>query len=345
MNKPVFSKEDFLLCDVPVPKGYPQSQTHAGIALYRGNYYLTTSPYPNKCYPRWLAYVRILLRKLTGNVFHRLGDGEYYENPCLYRGLKTGDDIPSRFEPLGSNPLVPAPKSQGGLPAYNSDPDLFIENGRAYILNRTVYRTKMTDAGYESRTEISLLEGDLFGGDSWNQRLLKRWDKSFVSPCLTKYDGKYRLAYLDTNSALDASTFGGLYIESADSLEGLSDTSDGSSVQVNAGDMLPWHLSLFQFQGELYSIIACGDKGDPTKKVWQMLGVFKNDLSELDVFPVPLTDYRSYRGSACITEDETFVLYSTTVWESIPGGKAVDGREVIVAKMPFSDLLDKARGI
>ena len=36
MLEPYFKKEDFILCDVPVPEGYPQSQTHAGIAVYNG---------------------------------------------------------------------------------------------------------------------------------------------------------------------------------------------------------------------------------------------------------------------------------------------------------------------
>ena len=30
MTEPIFKEADLELCEVPVPQGYPQSQTHAG---------------------------------------------------------------------------------------------------------------------------------------------------------------------------------------------------------------------------------------------------------------------------------------------------------------------------
>ena len=69
MNAPVFQKADFTLCDVPVPKGYPQSQTHAGVAFFENKYYLTTSPFPGPQYGVWEARFRKLVRTLSFGKF------------------------------------------------------------------------------------------------------------------------------------------------------------------------------------------------------------------------------------------------------------------------------------
>ena len=74
-------------------------------------------------------------------------------------------------------------------------------------------------------------------------------------------------------------------------------------------------------------------------RCWQMLGEFDDDLTYLKIYRTPLTDYASYRGAACVTDSGLFVLYSTTVHEKIKGSKSVDGRDVIMAKMPFNELL------
>ena len=73
-----------------------------------------------------------------------------------------------------------------------------------------------------------------------------------------------------------------------------------------------------------------------------MLGEFADDFSSLRVYKTPLTDYNSYRSSA-IVHDGQFILYNSTVDEKIPGGKSVDGREIIVAEMPFKDVISKLR--
>lgn len=346
MNNPIFSRADFTLCEVPVPQGYPQSQTHSGIAFYGDEFYLVTSPYPNKHRSPWEIRARILFRKLTFGLLHRLEDGEYFENPCLYRGLPTIDnEIPYRFVPIADNPLVPTPKSPKGLPAFNSDPDLFIENGLFHILNRTVYRTKITENGYESQTVISMLKGKIDDGrfNTIDYSRIKVWEKPYASPCLTKYKGKYVFTYLDTNSAIDSSTFNGLFVQMLDFLDELPTNQQFVRVNVNAEDLLPWHMSLFQHHDVLYTVIACVKKGDKTRKIWQMLGEFNPDLTELTIYPTPLTDFNSYRGSALVTKNGVFALYSTTVWEDIKGSKSVDGRDVIVAKMPFEYLLGELR--
>lgn len=348
MNRSIFQREDFLLCDVPVPKGYPQSQTHSGIAFYNGEYYLISSPYPNKHRPRWQMYCLILLRKLSFGLLGNIADGEKYENPCLYRGVEPNPNvIPTRFVPIADNPLVPTPNPVNGLPAYNSDPDLYIEDGQFYILNRTIFRTEMLSKGYRSKTLITLIKGNLSNSrfDQVETVQIKEWASPYTSPCLIKFNGKYIFSYLDTNSAIDATTFSGLYVQTLNTIGDLAQNTIYSKVEVLSGDMLPWHMSLFQYKGILYSVVACVKMGDTSRKVWQMLGEFSKDLSRLTIYPIPLTDYNSYRGSACVREDGTFVLYSTTVWEKIDGSRSVDGRDIIAAQMPFEKLLQEIRGM
>ena len=340
MNSPIFEKEDFILCEVPVPKGYQQSQTHSGVALHKGQLYLTTSPYPNKQLSRWEAYLHIALRKLTKGLLFK--DGEYYENPCLYvADYNDETDIPYKFVPQRPFPLMETPKSVNGLPSFNSDPDIFIENGHCYILNRAVCRMRKLEHGYENVTKIYLIEGKIDSGsfmfNSINQ--IKEWNNLYASPCLTKFNGRYLFSYLDTNSANDSKTFGGLFLQQLGSLSELSSNNQYTQVAIDCCDMLPWHMSLFQHDGHLYSIIACVRTGDSTRKIWQMLGEFSDDLTKLNIYSTPLTDFNSYRGAACVMPDGTFALYSTTVHEAIKGSTASDGRNVVLAKMNFNDMM------
>ena len=348
MNKPIFKREDFTLCNVPVPKGYPQSQTHSGIAIYDGTFYLTTSPYPAKRYKRSVALLRIILNRISFGLICKPLNGEAFENPCLYVGVKDADDnsgIPVRFIPMTKNPLMDTPVKYNHLPAFNSDPDIYIEDGMCYILNRSVFRTRILEKGYESITKIYIIYGEI-KGDKFrliDNRLIKEWNKPYASPCLTKYHGEYIFMYLDTNSAIDAETFNGIYLQRTNKISDLPHTTRCEKIKVNSGQLLPWHMSLFQYDDFMYCIIACVKKGDQTKKNWQMIGVFNRNLSELTILPKPLTDYNSYRGSACVNVDGQFILYSTTVREQIRGSKAVDGRNIIMASMPFSIVLEKER--
>ena len=345
MNKPIFTREQFTLCDVPAPKGYPQSQTHSGVAVHEGRVYLTTSPYPGKRYSLNVSRLRKLLRILSGGLLCKPMNGEAFENPCLYVGQGGEDSIPTHFVSMTGKPLMDTPDALYGFPAYNSDPDIYIEGGRFFIMNRIVYRAKVTKGHYDSITDIYLIKGteinSKFKLESIN--LIKEWEEPYVSPCLTKYGDKYVFTYLQSKSALDAKTFEGLFLQTGGSIDELSQNKCYRKVKVNADELLPWHMSLFCCEGKLYTIIACVKKGDKTHKKWQMLGEFDTELAELTIYPTPLADYNSYRGSAFVTEDGRFVLYETTVWEKISGGKSLDGREVMMAQCNFSDLLSKMK--
>lgn len=345
MNNPIFNRSDFTLCEVPVPKGYPQSQTHAGIAYWGGKFYMTTSPFPNKKLGKLEFYIRIIVRKLSRGFLLNPVRADYYENPCIYVGEERGEHFPTKFRLLSQHPLMECPDDYYGYPSYNSDPDLYVEDGTAYILNRSVFPTSndYSDPNnpYPAIVRIFMIKGkfidDKFVYESTN--LIKEWNKPYASPCMTKYNGKYVLTFIDTNSANDGETFNGIFVGQAANPDDFARTMEFKKVHFGEDSkVLPWHMSLFHFNNKLYTVIACVEKGKK-EKIWQMLGEFNDDLSELKIFPHPLTDYNSYRGSASVDDRGVFVLYTTTVHEKIKGSKAVDGRNILMASMPFTDLL------
>ena len=92
---------------------------------------------------------------------------------------------------MQSTPLMMTPDSINGLPAYNSDPDLFIESGVLHVLNRVVYRTRLNDidGSYEYKSNIfhiyGIIEQKLFKFQG--AELLIDSKRNMVSPCLTNY--------------------------------------------------------------------------------------------------------------------------------------------------------------
>lgn len=337
MTKPLFDKKDFVLCEVPVPKGYPQSQTHAGVYQYKGNLYLTTSPYPLIKHSRWYYYLIAIFEKLHLGLFLRAIDADKYENPLLY---VAEDGSKSKFRLMQDRPLMETPVAYYNMPAYNSDPDLFIENDTFYVLNRSYFRKQLQKGKVGCDVWLYLIRGkldnDKFKLDSTT--LLKEWDKStVVSPCLTSFNGLYYMFYLDTNSALDKKTFSGLYCYRGDTIDTIFDN-DCREVAVVGDGILPWHMSVFNYGKRLYAIVASVIKGQE-EKLWQLLGEFSEDMSSLRIFRTPLTDYNSYRGSAYIDDGGMFYLYNATLRERIRGSKSVDGRDVILASRPFEDVL------
>lgn len=337
----VFKREDFTLCEVPVPQGYPQSQTHSGIAFNDGCYYLVTSPYPNVKKNTFVTYFRVALRKLTNGRVCNSIPADYYENPCLYVSEKNPEEPAISFRLMTRGALMENPEEYYGLPSFNSDPDILIDNNDIIVLNRPVIRTELLkNGGYRAEVRLYYFRGkDINGYFSLEEcSLLKREQKNIVSPCLQKYKGKYVLMYLDSNSYNDGKSFKGLFYQMSDSLRGLQSDEDVKQIKVDAGGYVPWHMSLFKYKGRLYTIMACVEKGIG-HRCWQMLGEFNVDLTNLKIYQTPLTDYASYRSAACVTDTGLFVLYNTTVQEKIKGSKSVDGRDVIMAKMPFDELL------
>ena len=343
----IISKNNFTLCEVPTPQGYPQSQTHSGIATWDGVCYLTSSPYPSYKRNYFVARFKSIIRKISGGKLFCVIREEAYENPCLYYGdLKSGYP-PVRFALMQNSPLMDTPDDYYGLPAFNSDPDIYIEDGVIYVLNRVVYRTKLCPGESLNKYEIRifLISGEIDKNRfklERIQRLLSSDDRLIISPCLTKYNNNFYLFELETNACNDGESFQGLYYLESQTILGLKDYEKWKYVKVNTDDYLPWHMSVFLYQGRLYSIIA-GIKKGQNLRCWQLFGEFNDDLTELRIYKTPLTDYNSYRGAAYVDDNGMFVLYSTTVGEHISGSRAVDGRDIIMAKMPFAKLLEEIR--
>lgn len=334
----IFKKSDFRLCDVPVPKGYPQSQTHAGISVYNGEFFLTTSPYPAVRRKTIKTYLRAALNRLFGKV-----TADSYENPCIYVGVNDGSVPANRFSALTKNPLMETPYSYYGLPSYNSDPDIFIEKNNVYVLNRVVHRRPLKEGGFNYDCRLFLIKGKLLNGKyRYMGTSVLLDDVEFGSPSLIKYRDRYVLFSITSSCYNDGNNTFLMTKSYSDTVEGFNNNSNRESIEVDILGFTPWHMSVFAYEGVCYAVVACVKHGE-CRRCWQMLGVFNEDLSSLKIYKTPLTDYNSYRGSACVTENGDFVLYSTTVDENIKGSKSVDGRDVIVAHLPFVVLLERIK--
>lgn len=341
--KVVFEKKDYMLCSVPVPKGYPQSQTHVGVMKLGGSTLLTSSPYPSVRRETWKEYLRAIIRRLSFGYFCKNIRGEFFENPCLYI---SADGISFRL--LRARPLMETPDPEFGLPAFNSDPDLFIESNNIYTLNRAIYRTKLTPERKRDEyiIRIYLIKGQLINNKYKyiSTSLFKETTDLIVSPCLTYFKGKYIYTSLWTNCYNDGEDFDGMRFIKSNTIDGLSNNENWLPIEVNTDIWIPWHMSLFVHNDTLYTIVACVKRGQP-RRCYQMLGVFDQKLQKLTIYPQPLTDYNSYRGAAYVDYNDQFVLYSTTVDEKLKGGMSCDGREIIMtSKLTFREVLRKVQG-
>jgi len=337
MTEPIFKEADLELCEVPVPQGYPQSQTHAGATLFRERVYLTTSPFPQIRFGRMRGHLRALALKLTKGEWPKIY-GDNCENPMLYWGEK-GDSSPIRFMPFKGNPFISVPPSLFGFPAFNSDPDIFQENGHLYVINREYIRNYSPGGNIgDVLTRIDLVTFCITdeGADYERSQIIKEEHYPITSPCLVKWRGIYRLIYVDTQSYNVAGANCHLYYESSNDICGVY--SNKKEIVIESENFVPWHLSIFEFRGRFYSVVACVYKGKP-QRLYQMLGTFDEDFSKLTIYQRPLIAVPSYRGSAYVNEDGVFILYSTTDKYPLKGSKSVDGKDVVLAKMDFNTLL------
>ena len=338
---PYFKKTDFVICDIPVPYGYKQSQTHVGVAYHNGYVYLTSSPYPSIKRPLWLLYFMAGIRKLTFGHLFKPFIAEQWENPCIYIGDEKRESLPIHFKLLQDTPLMSLPVSENGLPAYNSDPDLFIEKNTIHVLNRSVYREIQSDRihPYKYITRIFHIYGLIDNNQFLHQgtQLLFESQRNMISPCLIRYQGEYIMTELETYSYNDGNSFDGLFIAHSPSIDDFKFDINWEPVLVESRGYLPWHMSLFENENHLYAIVACIKKGEK-QRCWQMFGEFSEDLKKLHIYQMPLTDYKSYRSSALVLNGQ-FVLYNSVVSERIKGSKSVDGRDVLMTNSSFKNLI------
>lgn len=345
MKDSIFCKKDFVLCDVPVPNGYPQSQTHCEVLSYKGKLVLSTSPFPEERNMRKRA-IKKILRKISAGRWGKLIRSEAYENPCLYISTEASTAYPTTFIPMADNPLVREPDSFNGNPSFNSDPQVFIDNDKMCVFNRVIRRepNRGGDPGkFHYLTDIYKIEGvennNRFSVNSVS--LFRKFSEPCISPSIIEYQKSFYFAYLDTYSYNDGETFNGLYVIKSTTLDGLKEEQKISKIEVTKPDnILPWHFSLFQYNNKVYAVIACVERGRRNRCI-QMLGEFDEKLSLLRIFDKPLTRISSYRSCAFVDDKGMFVLYNATVNEYFKNDKSVDGRSIVVTKMNFEKLLDK----
>ena len=333
--KYIFRDQDLHLCYLPLPKGYPLSQTHCGVVCKGDKVYLTSSPFPLRRRSLLTVYGKALIRKVTANTFCNEERAEYYENPFIYIGYMDKEIPPSNFKLAASNPLMPPPDPILGFPSFNSDPTIYFEQGSIHVLNRVTHRG---NNNFENRLfHINgKIENDYFKLDGI--RVIYEGTRKLISPCLERYKDDYLLTYLDTNCYNDGKPNCNLYITRAKQIDDLCQT-DWDRVSIHSKDFTPWHMSLFVNDNKLYGVIACVKNGDD-HRCYQMLGVFSDDLTSLTIFQTPLCKLNSYRGAAFV-KNGLFYLYTTTVHEKIHGGRSVDGREVLVGVKNFEQVLSK----
>ena len=329
----IFKEKDFVVCDVPVPLGYPQSQTHAGVAHGKDRVYLTSSPYPKIRYNFLQRIYRKCLHVVTNNMYPpNYGDAQ--ENPMLYWGDKNNES-PSVFKPYFGNPLANTPPKLFGYKSYNSDPDVYVEDGLVYVLNRECF---MTGGAYNYWVRIFLMMfAETENGVKYlRSKIILEEPNKNLSPCIVKWQNSYKLLSLETLSYNTGDSDCHLILRESSSIDGVYNNK--REIQISGGNYVPWHFSVFKYDNSLYAIVAC-IKGGKSKRLYQMLGKFDDNLNNLTIYPRPLVDIPSYRGAAYVTDEGDIILYSTTDRYYVAGSKSVDGKDIIMMKAPFERVL------
>lgn len=312
------------VCSLPLPQGYPASWTHTGIAFVKDGYngykfFLTCTPYP------------------SGN--------DDYENPMFfYANARADGKPPIEFIPFSGNPLQDTPET-----GYNADADIIYLNGNIYVTNRPYDGTKQW-----VNVQKCTVDGDAFSfGEPItlytseqppaNFGFPSNYRTTLVSPSVVEYGGKVRFYQLATNSYNNLSDCKALIIMEGDDLE----TPNGFSLlkygSIFGAGIEPWHISIFQHGGKLYAVVCCVDVEHSVigrVKSFNYLAV-SEDGENFRIYPRPLSNVLSYRSAACVTDDGVFVLYLATLSYKPVGGVSSDGREIVMASMPFSDLLEE----
>ena len=305
-KKIVIGKRKYQWCTIPVPEGYPkQSQTHPSILYCKqkwNNYthWLATTPYPN-------ADIR-------------------YENPCIYKS-----NNPIDFTPIKNNPIVLC----SGGEAFNSDPELFLEQKKLYCINRENNHHHLYDVQL-----LSTLDGDnwtkpisIYSSDDLHRQLL--------SPSYIKVENKHRIYFLNGDAGISKNG----HCSGIEIIEGTNlDIPDFSFKQtgrfLNSKDLgvEPWHFDLFSFNGKLYMILCARDTKKKTLRspMNTYLAVSDDEINFI-IFPKPIVNYlKSYRPSAYVDENGVLHLYFSIVGTFLKDGS---DRNIGYTSMLFEDLL------
>lgn len=262
-----------------------------------------------------------------------------YENPCVYRSDDSlGESIPSTFIPYSKNPLVGKIGDPGDI-SFNSDPDIITHGGKVYVLNRPHQRATVPyDLWVEYFESTDDGAGNLTGFTT-PVRLYTAMNNGInnigiASPAIVFWNNNFRIYDLVTTSwnSVDGYCYGMRIMDSP--TMGLNSHSSYTFGRFYGYKLEPWHMSVFEHNGKLYSIMCAktrGYNGPDSGKIY--LGEFDSTGTDLYIHRKPLTDFNSYRGDAYIDDDGNFILYSINYPE----------RSVRVSSIPFDELLNKVR--
>lgn len=321
--KPIFLQINTELCSLPLPTGYPLSWTHAGICFVQDGvngykYFLTCTPYPN------------------GN--------DAYENPMFYYANPREDGkAPIVFNAFSGNPLQDTPAV-----GYNADSDIIYLNGNIYVTNRqydgvrqwvNVQKCSVYNGQFVFSEPITLYTTEQ---EPVNFGFPSNYLTTLVSPSVVKCGEKVRFYQLATNSYNDLLPAKALIIMEGDDLE-----TSNSFTLLKYGSVFgpinlePWHMSVFPYDGKLYSVICCVDIDKSTSQVRRAFNYLavSEDWENFRIYPRPLCNIASYRSAACVNNEGVFVLYLATLSYDPVGNLSTDGRNIVMASMPFVDLL------
>lgn len=335
----VFQETDFELCSLPLPKGYPNSWTHAGIEYvkdgYNGyQYFLTCSPYPSY--------------------------NDDYENPMFYyANSRDGNLPPISFIAYQGNPLQEDPGD-----GYNADPDVIFVDSNLYVINRPYLRP---DSLWVNIQKCNIESGCFtFGNptllyDNKQEPHNFKFDTSFkqtlIAPSIIKYGDEYRIYHLATNSYNDNTDCKGVVVMVSDTIDGERAYNYYKSGTISNFNAKPWHFDVFKYKDKLYAVICAyvhpkslflanvpivARFVSHERTCYQYLAV-SDDGINFNVFNKPLTKVNSYRSSAFVREDGMFVLYISTLGYKPQGNISEDGRNIMMAYKPFEQVLKELK--
>ena len=311
-NRIVLNGGEFTFCTIPAPAGYAQSQTHPAI-LHIPNQWggythiLATTPYPK-------ADIR-------------------YENPCVY--YASNEDSPTVFIPNPNNPVIPPPPEKG---AFNSDPCLYFENNRLYLLNRRCERTP------ELR-EIEVCYSD--DGKSFSQPATIITDsagkKELLSPSIIPYENGKRIYFLNGDAGIGKNgkctgidIYVGTCFEKADFIYHQT----GQFLNSKETGIEPWHFDLFIYDKKLFMVL-CG-RNKRRKGIRNQMNTYlavSDDYQHFHIFPTPLVKLlKTYRPTAYLDHKNVLHLYFSVV------GKVANDqsdRAIALVHFDFPQLLKK----
>lgn len=320
----VFDLEHIEVVYAPVPAGYDYGQTHSGIEFIPGGFlgyshWLSASPYAN----------------------YNLD----WENPCVYyANERTGNIPPVEFTPHIANPLQIRPPATNYYEPFNSDPDIFFDTNKIIVLNR-ICNGHDVEKNLNTADIINCQEITSLDAVSNPVTLYSHFEAGWIgskfgvlSPALLKINDKYRIYHLSSSGgSVNVKCFSISLMESDSLTRNFKRLNNGS---IWGNNIEPWHMDVFTYNNKFYAIVNAADWNDGAKNK-QYLAESSNGF-DFKIYPTPLIDYNSYRGSAYVREDGLFVLYSTVIEPSL-AVHSVDGREIILCYQDFNTVLNQVK--